>query len=55
MPRQRPDGARQQEELLPVDWAGNKAFELTKKKLLPYLQQDKRVENLVLRNLNIYS
>jgi len=43
------------QELLPVDWPGNKAFELTKKKLLPYLQQDKKVEDLVLRNINIYS
>jgi len=42
-------------ELLPADWPGKKAFELTKKKLLPYLQQDKKVEDLVLRNINIYS
>ncbi|MBI2309452.1 CRISPR-associated endonuclease Cas2 [Candidatus Collierbacteria bacterium] len=43
------------EELLPVDWPGKKAFELTNKKLLPYLQHDKRIEDLVLRNINIYS
>lgn len=43
------------QELLPVDWPGNKAFELTKKKLLPYLQQDKKVEDLILRNINNYS
>ena len=42
-------------ELMPADWPGNNAFELTKKKLLPYLQHDKRVEDLVLRNINIYS
>lgn len=43
------------EELLPTDWPGKKAFELAKRKLLPCLQNDKKIEDLVLRNLNLYN
>lgn len=41
-------------ELLPLDWPGKKAFELTKQKLIPSLQKDNRFGDLVLKNINFY-
>ena len=38
------------EELLPSDWSGKGAFELTKRKLLPYLIQDNAAASQVLEN-----
>lgn len=41
-------------ELLPSDWPGKKAFELTKQKLIPSLQKNNRFGDLVLKNINFY-
>lgn len=38
------------EELLPADWSGKEAFELTKKKLLPHLIRDNHSASQVLEN-----
>ncbi|MEK7111675.1 MAG: CRISPR-associated endonuclease Cas2 [Patescibacteria group bacterium] len=40
-------------ELLPSDWPGRKAFELTKQKLIPFLQKDNRFGDIVLKNINL--
>jgi|GEM_PF-501518 len=40
-------------ELLPADWLGKQAFELTKQKLIPSLQKDNRLRDLVLKNINL--